>query len=167
MPLNAFGRVQAEEAARRLAAVVPDPGALEFVASPLSRTRETMEILRRTLGLQAQEYRTDARLMELTFGRWEGMTWREVRHQHASLASARQRDKWNFTPPDGESYAMLRARIEPAVREFVQPALIVSHGGVARALLNVVAGVPADRAPLIDIWQGRVLVLSQDSHRWA
>jgi broad specificity phosphatase PhoE len=46
VPLNALGRVQAGEAGRKLAALVPDPGSLAYIASPLGRTRETMELLR-------------------------------------------------------------------------------------------------------------------------
>jgi broad specificity phosphatase PhoE len=42
VPLNAFGRVQAEEAGARLRALAPGYANLDYVASPLSRTRETM-----------------------------------------------------------------------------------------------------------------------------
>src|SRR4051812_14488768 len=41
--LNATGRVQAEEAGRRFSALLPDPASLDYVASPLRRTRDTME----------------------------------------------------------------------------------------------------------------------------
>jgi broad specificity phosphatase PhoE len=68
VPLNAFGRVQGEEAGARLRALAPGYANLDYVASPLSRTRETMELLRRTLGLDPALYRTDDRLKELSFG---------------------------------------------------------------------------------------------------
>jgi probable phosphoglycerate mutase len=166
VPLNAVGRVQAEAAARRLTEIVPDPASLDYVASPLGRTRHTMEILRRTLGLDPTAYRLDARFVELTFGDWEGQTWREVRARTASLAAARERDKWNFVPPGGESYAMLLERLLPAAQELRAPTVLVSHGGVARALLAALAGVPTHDAPRIDIWQGRVLVFEGGRHRW-
>jgi broad specificity phosphatase PhoE len=146
---------------------VPDPASLDYVASPLSRTVETMEILRGTLGLDRAAYRRDPRLVELTFGRWEGQTWREVRRQDAAQASLRERDKWNFVPPDGESYAMLRERIRPVLAELREPTLLVSHGGVARVMLNLLAGVAEQEAPRADIWQGRVLVLEDGRHRWS
>ena len=125
-----------------------------------------MEILRRTLGLDPASYRTEKRFVELTFGDWEGLTWREVRGQAASLAAARERDKWNFVPPAGESYAMLQERILPALRELQQPTVLVSHGGVARALLAALAHVPQHEAPRVDIWQGRILVFEKGGHRW-
>jgi probable phosphoglycerate mutase len=145
---------------------VPNPASLDYVASPLGRTRETMEILRRTLGLDSQAYRQDGRFIELTFGSWEGLTWREVRGQAATLAAERERDKWNFVPPGGESYAMLLERLLPAARDLSRPTVLVSHGGVARALLAGFAKVPVHEAPRIDIWQGRVLVLADGGFRW-
>ena len=126
-----------------------------------------MEILRGTLGLDPADYQLDPRFVELTFGAWEGLTWREVRGQSAALATERERDKWNFVPPDGESYAMLLDRLMPAARALTRPTVLVSHGGVARALLAGLAGVPPHEAPRIDIWQGRVLVLADGTYRWA
>ncbi|MDB5559249.1 MAG: histidine phosphatase family protein [Enterovirga sp.] len=145
---------------------MPDPASLDYVASPLGRTRETMEILRRTLGLDPAGYRQDQRFVELTFGNWEGLTWREVRGRAASLAAARERDKWSFVPPGGESYAMLFDRLLPAARELQRPTVLVSHGGVARALLAALANVPQHEAPRLDIWQGRVLVFEDGGYRW-
>ena len=146
---------------------MPDAAALGYVASPLGRTRETMEILRRSLGLAPHAYRVDPGFVELTFGEWEGLTWRDVRARSAALAAARERDKWNFVPPGGESYRMLRDRLLPAIAAIDGPTVLVSHGGVARALLAIMAGVPEDRAPRVDIWQGRVLVLDGGAYRWA
>ena len=166
IPLNPVGRVQAEEVARRVAGLVADPSSLDFVASPLGRTRETMAILRRTLGLPEEGYRIDPRFIELTFGTWEGLTWREVRARDAASAARRERDKWGYVPPGGESYAMLRQRVAPALAELARPTLLVSHGGVARALLAALAGIGEEEATRVDIWQGRVLVIAEGRHRW-
>ena len=167
MPLNEFGRVQAEEAGVRLRALVPGCEDLDYVASPLSRARETMELMRQAMHLPPQEYRIDERLMELTFGDWEGLTWKEVRARDANAATARVRDKWTFVPPGGESYAMLAERIAPAVAELTRDAVIVSHGGVARVLLHLLCKVPRHEAPVADIWQGKVLVFGSDGYAWA
>lgn len=167
VPLNARGRAQAEAAGRKLLALVPDAGSLDYLASPLSRTCGTMEILRGAVGLPRDGYRTDARLVELTFGSWEGLTWREVRGRAAALATAREKDKWGFVPPGGESYAMLLDRVRPAIDEIARPTVLVSHGGVARALLVGLCGLPEREAARVDIWQGRILVLEAGTHRWA
>ena len=89
-----------------------------------------------------------------------------MRARDAASAARRERDKWGYVPPGGESYAQLRARIAPAVDALRGPALVVSHGGVARALLNQLAGIPERHAPRVDIWQGQVLLIEAGRHAW-
>jgi broad specificity phosphatase PhoE len=166
IPLNHVGRVQAREAARRLCSLVARVGDLDYVASPMSRTRETMDRLREALGLAATGYRIDERLIELTFGNWEGLTWKEVRKAHPQAAAARERDKWSYIPPGGESYAILADRVRPVLADLARDTVIVSHGGVARALLSIACGVATRHAANLDIWQGRVLVIEGSTYRW-
>jgi probable phosphoglycerate mutase len=168
VPLNDFGRVQAEEAGARLRALVARYEDLAFVASPLSRTRETMERLRDTIGLAPAAYRVDERLRELSFGRWEGLTWKEVRRADPKGSALRERDKWRYAPPGGESYAELSERIAPAFAELTRDTVVVSHGGVARALLVIRGAATPEDGPTVDIWQGRILVVVEGSgYVWA
>jgi len=165
--LNARGRLQAAEAARRLAPLAPDLGALDFVASPLARTRETMDILLRSVGLAAGRYRSDPGFAELSFGSWEGRTWKELRKLDPARYALRERDRWSFTPPGGESYATLAVRVAGALQVLSRDSALVSHGGVARALLTMLCGLPAREAIRASIWQGQVLVFQDGRHRWA
>lgn len=168
IPLNALGRVQAEEAGVRLRGLVLDYQDLDYVASPMDRTRETMERMREAIFLDPAQYRLDDRLIELTFGSWEGMTWKEVRKAAPQAAAMRERDKWNYVPPDGgESYAMLANRIRPFLQELTRDTVVVAHGGVARAVLALTCGVSTRQAASIDIWQGKVLVIEGRKHYWA
>jgi broad specificity phosphatase PhoE len=167
VPLNDFGRVQAEEAGAKLRALVSRFEDLDYVASPLGRTRETMELMREAIGLHPTFYRTDERLRELTFGAWEGLTWKEVRQRDSRGARARDADKWGFVPPKGESYAMLAERVAPFLASLTRDTVAVSHGGVARVLLALLGQVPRDEAPRVDIWQGRVLVFEPKRHFWS
>jgi probable phosphoglycerate mutase len=166
IPLNDLGRVQAEEAGLKLRTTVPLIEDCLFVASPLLRTRETMEIARRAMGLHPTYYRTDDRLKELTFGSWEGLTWPDVVKLDPASAGARSRDKWNFAPPGGESYAMLADRVRPAIAALDRDAVIVSHGGVARVLLQMLGGEAEEIAPNHDIWQGKALVFGGGGWSW-
>ncbi len=166
VPLNDFGRVQAEEAGERLRRFVPGYESLDYVASPLSRTRETMERLRGTLGLDPCAYRLDERLKELSFGSWEGLTWKELRAREPQIAARRQRDKWGLVPPGGESYAMLAERVAPAVAALTRDTVLVSHGGVARVLLAILCHVSRRQASTMNIWQGKILVFRQGRHAW-
>ncbi|WP_244595650.1 histidine phosphatase family protein [Bosea lathyri] len=166
IPLNELGRQQAAEAAGRLRELVPDFAALDFIGSPMLRARETMDILRRELVLSAGEYRVDDRLRELTFGSWEGYTWRDVRKAEREQAQLRERDKWSFVPPGGESYFMLAERVRPVLAELKRETVIVSHGGVARAVLALVGAVPPQKAALVEIWQGKLLIVSGSTADW-
>lgn len=166
IPLNELGREQAAEAAGRLRNLVQGYEGLDFVASPMERARETMEILRYRLGLPPKGYRIDERLRELTFGAWEGFTWREVRKSERELALARERDKWGFVPPEGESYRMLAERIRPVLEGLTGATVMVSHGGVARAVLALVGAVAPGEAAMVDIWQGKILMVSDGRVSW-
>jgi broad specificity phosphatase PhoE len=168
VPLNDLGRVQAEEAGARLRGLVPRTEDLDYVASPLLRTREAMELMREAISLHRNGYRRDDRLKELTFGEWEGLTWKEIRALDPENAAARERNKWGFVPPRGESYAMLAERIAPVFQDFTRDTVLVSHGGVARAMLAILGAAPKSEAPRVDIFQGRVLVFSPAADpRWA
>ncbi len=166
IPLNALGREQAAEAAARLRGLVHGYAGLDFVCSPMQRAQETMQILRRQLGLPAAAYRIEERLRELTFGEWEGFTWRQVRASAREQALARERDKWGFVPPGGESYRMLAERIRPVLAELRRETVIVSHGGVARAALALIGAVPPQEAAMVDIWQGKILVAARGRSDW-
>jgi probable phosphoglycerate mutase len=168
--LNPQGEAQAVAAAARLAAVAgPGLAEAEFLASPLKRTRRTMEILRTTLGLPPGEYRTDSRLREIGFGTWEGSTWAEIRRRDPGGASARDRERWNHRPPGlgGESYATLVERVGPVLADLQGDAVVVAHGGVARAALVALDLLDVYAAPRLGIRQGEVLVLEPTGWRWA
>jgi broad specificity phosphatase PhoE len=166
IPLNALGRLQSEDVARRLTKLVPDPRASRWTVSPLSRTRETAEIARCALGLEASDYATDDRLKEITFGRWEGFTWAELRQSDPLIEITRDKQKWDYVPPDGESYAMLVERLRPWLETLTRETIVVSHGGVARALMAMIANVAPQDAPRHDIHQGRVLVFENNRFTW-
>ena len=94
----------------------------------------------------AYRYRLDTALKEISFGLWEGLTWPEIEARDAKGLAARRKDKWSFAPPGGESYAMLAERLRPWLDELTGDAFVVSHGGVARALMALVARVAPPKA---------------------
>ena len=171
IPLNGKGRDQAGAVGRmlrkRLGAEIDELEAAHgFVASPLLRTRETMELARAAMGFPPGAYATSEALKELTFGIWEGLTWLEVEHRDPVRAREREADKWNYAPPGGESYAMLTERLKPWLAEQSADRLVASHGGVARALLHLIAGVGEKTAASASIWQGRALVFESGGAKW-
>ena len=171
IPLNARGRDQARAVGRALRARIgAEIDRLEaadaFIASQLVRARQTMEIARDAMGLPPGRYRLEATLKELSFGAWEGLTWPEIEAQDPKGIRARTRDKWRFAPPGGESYAMLTERVRPWLERLTGDAFVVSHGGVARALMTLIAGVPPAKAADAPITQGRALAFEKGGCRW-
>ena len=133
------------------------------------RTRETMELARAAMGLPpATITQLDRELMELTFGDWEGLTWPEVEARDPAAARAREADKWNFVPPNGESYAATRPAADgvggrPETSESVRR---LARRRRARPLY-LLAGVKPEPAASINIWQGRALWFTPgDGYRW-
>jgi len=170
-PLNARGRAQAQAVGRTLRARIrPEIERLEaadaFIASPLKRARETMAIAREAMGLTTDRYRLDPVLKELSFGAWEGLTWPEIEARDPKRLRAREKDKWNFAPPGGESYAMLAERVRSWIGGLTGDAFVVSHGGVARALMTLIAGVATAKATDAPIAQGRALCFENGECRW-
>jgi probable phosphoglycerate mutase len=167
VPLNATGRRQAMTCGSILDALVARDGvpldALDYESSPLGRARETMEIVRRRLDLAPTDYRVDARLAELSFGDWEGLTLAEIRRREPALLAERERNKWRFVPPAGESYEQLAARMRAWYDDLKRDAVVVAHGGTARALM-VALGIAAARvAPNTPIDQGVVYRITEGS----
>lgn len=161
VPLNSLGRIQAGQVGRVLHQLAGDPSSLAYVSSPLSRAVETMRILRTGLDLPVGDFTTDIRFAEISFGQWEGQTWPELRRRDFDAVRRRDRDPWNFTPPGGESYSTLCARVGAACDALDDDAVIVTHGGVIRALLHVKAGMPQGEAALLPVRQGAVYVVRQ------
>ncbi|QPC94169.1 histidine phosphatase family protein [Mesorhizobium sp. INR15] len=166
--LNVVGREQATANGRRLAELIHDPADFDFVASPMRRTRETMERIRAAMKLDPIAYRTDSRLIEVNFGDWQSFTFAELDTQYPGASRSRALDKWNFTPPgDGaESYQMLLERVKPCFDEMERSTVCVTHGGVIRTLFRFVLDMAEDEAANLEIPQDRVLKLEGKSLEW-
>ena len=142
IPINANGRLQAAQNGDTLASLLDEPSRFRYIASPLGRTRETMNIVRRQLGLPLHGYETDDRIREISFGLWETYTFDELRMTVADEVEKRLADKWNFAAPQGESYAMLLERVKSWLPYVVEDSVVVCHGGVLRVLEHHLNGTP-------------------------
>ena len=162
--LNARGRQQAQGCA----AVLRDlfvrekrqPDDFAFVSSPLMRARQTMELMRAALGLNPAAFELDARLMEISYGEWEGLTLQEIKAREPTVLERRERDKWDFMPPGGESYRQLAKRVGDWYALLARDTVAAAHGGVARVLMANFHILPEDEASHTDIRHGAVYVFS-------
>jgi len=169
IPLNETGRRQARGNGDMLGDILGETVAeFDYVASPLWRTRETMELVRQQMALSPEGYRTDERLIELSFGDWEGLTLGEIATKEASLVAARERNKWAFLPPgeSAESYEILSRRIAGWLASIERQTVCVCHGGVIRCLFKLVGGLSGHDAALLDVPQDRILKIDDGGIRW-
>lgn len=169
IPLNDLGRRQAAAAGDILAGLLARDGRSEssptFVASPLGRARSTMELMRGVLKLPVGDYAVDDRLREIGYGRWEGSTLAQMRASDPEIFAARMSDKWTVPAPDGESYALVQARINDWYNQLTTDTVAVAHGGTARALMVVLGIETSDSAADLMIEQGVVYVFSDGGLR--
>lgn len=163
--LNDTGRGQATQNGETLKSILGDSAELyDFVASPLSRTRETMERIRRAMGLDPLAYRTDDRIVEVSFGDWEGFTLAELAKLYPERVAEREHVKWDFIPPGAtaESYEILSWRVGAWLSSVERPTVCVCHGGVIRTLFRMVGNLSTEEAAMMETPQDRIVSLNPD-----
>ena len=144
IPLSPVGEAQAAALGERLRHVP----ITRAVASPLSRAQRTAEV---ALGARASMLTTDAGLMEIAHGEWEGLLASEIRERDGERLAA-----WRDTPhevlmPGGESLQQVLDRAWPAFARACDglgaddTLLVVAHDAVNRVLLCRVLGLPLAR----------------------
>jgi len=145
IPLSSVGEAQATALGERLHDVRID----RAIASPLSRARRTAEL---ALGSKRAELlATDAGLMEIAHGSWEGLLSSEIAERDPQLL----RD-WRDAPdsvlmPGGESLQQVFDRSWPAFARATEglaaddTVLVVAHDAVNRVLLCRILGIPFSR----------------------
>jgi probable phosphoglycerate mutase len=165
--LNAHGRQQAARCGELLDDLFARdwlrPGDFAYASSPLNRARETMEIVRSTLWLDPAAYDTDDRLMEISYGAWEGLTLAEVKAREPGVLARRARDKWDFAPPGGESYRDVAKRVADWYTSVTRDTVVTAHGGVARVLMANFHILPSEEATHAEVAQGVVSVFSANT----
>ena len=138
VPLSDEGREQT----RRLAERLSHENISAVFASPMGRTMETAGILAEPHRLTVQQ-RDGFR--EISHGRWEQMTRREVEERFPEESSEWEKDPYTFAPEGGESGLAVTARALPALLQSGaehtgETLLIVSHKGTIRLLLSSLLG---------------------------
>jgi broad specificity phosphatase PhoE len=133
---------EGREQARRLAERLSTEKVTAVYASPLGRTVETAGIIAQPHNLEV--VRRDG-LREISHGRWEQMTRREVEEKFPDEAAAWEEDPYTFAPVGGESGLAVTARALPVLIEIVRAhhgarVAIVSHKATIRLLLSSLLG---------------------------
>lgn len=159
-PLTRRGIDQARAVGVRLQGL-PEAAAAPIVASPQGRARRSAEIIGAELA-GPREWRTDARLRELTLGAWDGLTYREIEARSPGVFDRAGRWDWWFRAPGGEAYEAFAGRLGEWLAEQPEsePVIAVAHGLVSRVVRGLYAGLSRAAALSLPVPQNRIYRLS-------
>lgn len=130
-----------------------------ILSSPLKRCKLLCEEF-------FKDYQTDDRLKELNYGDWEGLTWEQI--------NIPENSDWlylksNESAPNGESFEDLQMRVAEVFEELQQlegKTIIFCHGGVIRAFLSLVTGLPLPLTKSIKVHYCAQITLSFEGGIW-
>lgn len=141
--LNDTGIRQAEAVAARL---LQWPVAAVY-SSPLKRAWRTAEIIAQPLSL---EVRPLEGIIDMNFGKWQGLSLDEARQQYPSLYAMWEKRPHEVQLPEGESLPQVQARALAAVsaamgRHPADTIALVTHRVVCKLLVLGLLGLDASR----------------------
>lgn len=131
--LNNEGKKQAKKIAKRL----KDEKIDAIYTSTLSRTVDTAKEINKYHNLKIEKLKE---LDEISFGIFEGMSWDEAEEKYPEIMNEREKNKYEYKLPKGESFEELWQRIHKKILEIEkkhkgQNVLIVGHGGAKIVML--------------------------------
>ncbi|PAA66830.1 hypothetical protein BOX15_Mlig023078g1 [Macrostomum lignano] len=159
--LNQMGRIggdsdlseRGRQFARQLGAWVDerntrDKPQLRVWTSHMRRTIQTAAFIKTRHSLEHWKA-----LNEIDAGVCEGLTYEEIEAKFPDDFAARDKDKFNYRYPGGESYGDLVARLEPVIMELERQShvLVVCHQAVARCLLAYFMDIGHDELPYVKV----------------
>jgi ribonuclease H / adenosylcobalamin/alpha-ribazole phosphatase len=163
-PLTAAGMEQAYHVADALASFP----IRTVYTSPLKRAADTANRIRQACMAPLYE---DPRLMEGSFGRWEGLSRDEVLKLGSPDAEllARWEEDAAIAPPGGESLKDVQVRMLSLVdelkeKELESPVVLVSHVGPIKALLASALDVPLEATRRMFLDPCSISVVDWGSH---
>jgi broad specificity phosphatase PhoE len=140
-PLTRNGIAQAEAMGAALAAVLGPRPDRDLWVSPSGRTQQTAAIVGEHLRHPFFDWRTDARLLEIDVGDWEGRYYADIVAEVGPIVDADRR-LFSRPAPNGEWFPAIAARLQSWLDDLhpARPVLAISHGITARVLRGLLVG---------------------------
>lgn len=112
-------------------------------SSPLKRATATAQPIAEKQGITVQSHNG---LLDIYFGKWQGLTPQQAREQDGALLDAWLKEPHKVTFPQGESLSDVRDRVTGAINELLhkhdgETIVMVSHVVVLKVALCVVLGL--------------------------
>ena len=161
-PLTDHGYRQAENLGRTLKRKIKRLEEFPLIASPLKRTRQTAEIVCTIIARDPSTILYEDRLMEISWGDWEGYTKPEIENRWPGVFDRRRNNKWEFQPPNGESYAELSERIASWLANVSEAdnLIVITHGATGRAIRQLYGQISTSEAINLGEPQDALFLLS-------
>ena len=127
-----------------------------WMASPLKRTRQTLDVLHTACGITGAAVAVERDIAEQDFGEWQGKTYAELELSDADRYKRFWIAPGTTRPPGGESFADVMMRVARAVeRRSTTDAeldiVVVGHGGSIRAAVAQALGLGPARALALQV----------------
>ncbi|MEQ8673663.1 MAG: histidine phosphatase family protein [Aggregatilineales bacterium] len=140
-PLNTVGEAQAQKLVPRLQAEHFDA----IYASDLTRVLQTAH----HAGYPIERLQKDARMREISFGIFEGLTWEEILVEHPELSAEWVKDR-SRNQHGGDSLDMVAERVSAFLAYVLEThpkerVLIFAHGGTLAIMITILLGVPTNK----------------------
>jgi len=168
VPLSEEGRVLAPTVAQKIKelGVVID----EVYTSPLSRNKETTELILKNLGLDFP-IKIEAVFDERSYGLLEGRDKDEVKKEFGDEQTLAWRRSWAGAPPEGESLKDVFERVIPFFQNSIEPdlqagknVLIVASHNNLRAIAKYIEDISDDDIAQFEIPFGGMTIYDLDEN---
>lgn len=139
--INENGRKQS----KKLGNLLKDYKFSKVYCSPQKRCKETLDIIIETIDFKPEFIEYKEELKEIDFGLWEGLSYKEIEKVFPRQWEEFIKDYKEFYFPDGERFIDFYKRATK-ILDFLDDGsyLILTHGGVIRAVLSKLLGFGID-----------------------
>jgi|SRR3989338_8623620 len=149
--------------AEKLAESLKDIPFHKIYCSTLKRSIQTAEIISRfhqntpLISLPA--------LHEVSSGDMDSLTYDEFNTKFPHLFTERQKDKYHWAFPNGESYGDALKRVKNIIDSLEQIILIVGHQAINRTIIGYILSIPSSKIPYLTIPHEDIYVIDLDTKK--
>lgn len=164
--LSEKGREEAKHAGQKLRSINFD---ITFT-SPLKRAKETLEIIKKELGIENLLTEANTALNERHYGIYTGKNKWQLKEELGEEKFLKIRRGWDVPIPEGETLKDVYERVVPYYQQNILPqllsgknVLISAHGNSLRALVKFLENTPDADIPNLEIATGEIYIYQIDN----
>ncbi|MCF6095378.1 phosphoglycerate mutase family protein [Microaerobacter geothermalis] len=170
LPLSEKGRETVQHTAGYLKKKLGKNPMAFICSSPMKRALESMTYILKELELSDDQIQVHDWLGEFDFGRWEGLTYEQVKGHFPSDVFRFYLNPRNYKPTGAkENQSDFETRLLPEFKKVCdqikdgETAMVVTHGGVIRTILTIL--IPGTSVWDWKIKPGSIVTVSYDQHQ--